>query len=48
MIKDIFNLIEKTCTPCKGEASALLTQGAANKLLLELNNGWVINNNRLC
>lgn len=36
------HLIEKTCTPCKGEVSAL-TQEVANQLLIELNNGWVIN-----
>ncbi|WP_375326497.1 4a-hydroxytetrahydrobiopterin dehydratase [Candidatus Tisiphia endosymbiont of Nemotelus uliginosus] len=37
------HLIEKTCTPCNGEASAL-SQEVAHRLFIELNNDWVLNN----
>ena len=35
-------LIDKVCTPCQGGVDSL-NSAASSKLLLELNNGWIIN-----
>jgi 4a-hydroxytetrahydrobiopterin dehydratase len=35
-------LIDKVCTPCQGGVASL-DSTASSKLLLELNNGWAIN-----